>query len=140
MFEKYQKNIKFHENASSGSRTVPCRRTDTTKLIVAFRNFANAPKTDRHWRQTLKNINRSCLTSQNLTTSHSVDILHSISVHIYVQVNHQLCWLISSNKTWRLWATSVHLPSLQHVTNIHVHDIAPICFPVLQTAAYQDVP
>jgi hypothetical protein len=33
---------------SSGSRVFPCgqtdRRTDMTKLIVAFRNFANAPK------------------------------------------------------------------------------------------------
>ena len=40
--------IKFNENPSSGSRAVPCGRTDrqkdTTKLIVAFRNFANAPK------------------------------------------------------------------------------------------------
>jgi hypothetical protein len=42
-------NSKLHENLSSGSRVVPCgrtdRRTDMTKLIVAFRNFADAPKT-----------------------------------------------------------------------------------------------
>jgi len=48
LFEKYS-NIKFHENPSNGSRGIPCgrtdRRTDTTKLIVAFRNFVNAPKT-----------------------------------------------------------------------------------------------
>jgi hypothetical protein len=25
------------------------RRTDITKLIVSFRNFANAPKKDREW-------------------------------------------------------------------------------------------
>jgi hypothetical protein len=43
IFEKYW-NIKFHENPSSESRLVPCGRTDMTKLIVAFRNFANAPK------------------------------------------------------------------------------------------------
>ena len=49
MFEKYS-NIKFHENPSSGSRVVPAdahtdtdRQTDKTKLIVAVRNFANAP-------------------------------------------------------------------------------------------------
>ena len=42
IFEKYS-NIKFHENPSSGSRVVPCGQTDMTKLIVAFRNFANAP-------------------------------------------------------------------------------------------------
>jgi len=49
--EKYS-NIKFHENPSSGSRVVPCKRTDgrtdertdTTKLKVAFRNFASEPK------------------------------------------------------------------------------------------------
>jgi hypothetical protein len=37
-------NIKFHKNPSNGSRVVPCGRADTTKLLVAFRNFANAPK------------------------------------------------------------------------------------------------
>jgi hypothetical protein len=42
-FEKYV-NIKFYENPSIGSRIVACGRTDMTKLIVAFRNFANAPK------------------------------------------------------------------------------------------------
>jgi hypothetical protein len=41
--EKYS-NIKFHENASSTSRVVPCGQTDMTKLIDAFRKFANAPK------------------------------------------------------------------------------------------------
>jgi hypothetical protein len=46
MFEKYL-NIKFHENALSRSPAVPCRRTDVTKLIVAFRNFAKAPKNGR---------------------------------------------------------------------------------------------
>jgi hypothetical protein len=37
-------NIKFHENPSSGSRVVSYRRTDMTKLIAPFRNFAKAPK------------------------------------------------------------------------------------------------
>jgi hypothetical protein len=39
--------MKFHENSFSWSRGVPCgltgRRT-MKKLIVTFRNFANAPK------------------------------------------------------------------------------------------------
>ena len=38
----------FHENPSIGIRVVPCvqtfGQTDMRKLIVAFRNFANAPK------------------------------------------------------------------------------------------------
>jgi hypothetical protein len=41
-------STKYHENPSSWSRVVPCWRrdgqTDMTKLIGAFRNFANAPK------------------------------------------------------------------------------------------------
>ena len=37
-------NIKFHRNPSSGSRIVPCGQTDMTKLIVAFRYSAKAPK------------------------------------------------------------------------------------------------
>ena len=48
--------MKFYGNPSIGSRVVPCGqsdrkmdgradgRVDVTKLIVAFRNFANAPK------------------------------------------------------------------------------------------------
>jgi hypothetical protein len=35
--------IKISKNLSSRSRVVPCRLTDMTKLIVAFRNFSNAP-------------------------------------------------------------------------------------------------
>ena len=37
-------NIKFYQNPSSGSQVVPYGRTDRQKLIVAFCNFANAPK------------------------------------------------------------------------------------------------
>ena len=47
---KKKTNIKFLLNPSTWSRVVPCRqtkvRTDMTKLIAAFRNFANAPKND----------------------------------------------------------------------------------------------
>ena len=34
---------RFSENSSSLTRVVTCGQTDMTKLIVAFRNFANAP-------------------------------------------------------------------------------------------------
>jgi hypothetical protein len=37
-------NIKFNQNPSSGSRVIPCGRTDMTKLIVAFQSFANASR------------------------------------------------------------------------------------------------
>jgi len=49
IFEKYS-NILFYENPSSGSRVVPCvrtdgrtdRQTDTTKLTVAFLKFCES--------------------------------------------------------------------------------------------------
>jgi hypothetical protein len=43
-FRKIPTNIKFRESPSGGSPVVPCGRTDMAKLIVVFRNFANAPK------------------------------------------------------------------------------------------------
>jgi hypothetical protein len=46
ILEKYS-DIKFQENPSSGNQLVPCGQTDMTKLIIAFRNFANAPKDER---------------------------------------------------------------------------------------------
>jgi len=45
-FKKYS-NIKFNKNPCSGSRVVLCGQKDTTKTIVAFRNFANAPNTQQ---------------------------------------------------------------------------------------------
>jgi hypothetical protein len=51
IFDNYS-NAKFHGNSSSGSRVIPCertdgrtdRQTDMTKLRVAFSNFENTPK------------------------------------------------------------------------------------------------
>jgi hypothetical protein len=37
-------NIEFHENPWNVSRVVACEKRDTTNLILAFRNFANAPQ------------------------------------------------------------------------------------------------
>jgi len=47
-FSKKWSDITFCEIPSSLSRGIPCGRmdgqTDMTKLIIAFRNFVNAPK------------------------------------------------------------------------------------------------
>ena len=57
-FWKKYFNTKFYEFSFSGSQIVPCGRTDgrtdgrsegqtdMTKLIIAFRNFANAPNNE----------------------------------------------------------------------------------------------
>jgi hypothetical protein len=61
-FQKKSSNTKFYENPFSWSRVVPYRRTDMKKLIVAFRNFANALKNwpiiallKRHWTRDTEN-------------------------------------------------------------------------------------
>jgi hypothetical protein len=36
-------NVKFHKNWSSGNGVVLCEQTEAMKLIVALRNFVNAP-------------------------------------------------------------------------------------------------
>jgi hypothetical protein len=46
--KKKKSNSKLHKNSSSLSRVVLCGETDSTKLIVAFRNFANAPKSGQY--------------------------------------------------------------------------------------------
>jgi hypothetical protein len=44
-FSENPKNIKSHENPSSGSQAVPCGRTDRhDEPKVAFRNFASTPE------------------------------------------------------------------------------------------------
>ena len=48
ILEKKYVNIEFHYNPFNRSRVVPCGqidgRMDMKKLIIAFRNFADAPK------------------------------------------------------------------------------------------------
>jgi hypothetical protein len=55
IFEK-SSNVKFHENPSIESRAFSCGQTDgrtyMTKLMVAIRNFANAPKIFAKFRTT----------------------------------------------------------------------------------------
>jgi hypothetical protein len=43
IFEKYP-DVKFNENPFSGSRILPCRQTDMTKLIVLFSQFCENPQ------------------------------------------------------------------------------------------------
>jgi hypothetical protein len=71
IFEKYS-NINSHETLSIGSRVFPCGQTDwqadITKLMVAFRNLANAP-------------NKSCRYTR---------LFHSIKIAEKVSLNYQL--------------------------------------------------
>ena len=58
IFEKYS-NIKFHENPSFHADRQTDERTDMMKVIVAFRNFANAPKNKYSYKNmTAKDVKR----------------------------------------------------------------------------------
>jgi hypothetical protein len=43
IFENFSR-IECHENSSSGTSVVPYGQRDTVKFIIAFRDFAKAPK------------------------------------------------------------------------------------------------
>jgi len=64
IFEKYS-YIKFHENPSSGNGGAPYGRTDMTKLVVAFSNFAKVPTNTRQSgiKKTARNLRNVVLNS-----------------------------------------------------------------------------
>jgi hypothetical protein len=73
-------NIKFNQSAYSGSRVVPCGQTDghtdVTKLIVAFRNFANAPKNEKsEWEMNEKEWKARCA---GIVRTHGVASPHAV--------------------------------------------------------------
>jgi ribosomal protein L44E len=53
-------NIKFDENRSSGSRVVSCGQRDMTRLIVAFRSFANVSQNGQKKKKNMPEFNFSC--------------------------------------------------------------------------------
>ena len=89
IFEIYS-NIKFHENASSGSRVVPCGRTDTTKLRVALGNFAKASK--RVW--TIQGFQKTAV--PEITTLDMRDgwICIQLLLHIYFLTKALCMWFL----------------------------------------------
>ena len=120
-------NMKFHWNPSSESRVVPCGQTDgqtnVMNLIVAFGNFANAPKTvpriyfclpirtrnSERGRFTLKmqlswvlrNTDWSKLVFHGLFTfvSHPLDVWY---VQSFI-IRHDRCWRGESRKRRLKW-------------------------------------
>ena len=64
IFEKYS-NIKFRENSSVGAQLFHADgQADMTKLIIAFRNSANAPK--KEGRKERKRYNVVLITQESL--------------------------------------------------------------------------
>ena len=76
-------NVKFHQNPSIGSRVVPCGQTDMGKLIVAFRNFANAPKNCTIFKQVPLWPLMIAVDLQTCSLPVSGFLLHSTFVHIF---------------------------------------------------------
>ena len=64
----FRQVLLFHNNPSRGSPVVPCRRTDMTKLVVAFRSVSNAPKTNTHYAHGVYLC--SCMSEQTATFSY----------------------------------------------------------------------
>jgi hypothetical protein len=88
IFPKKVSGIKFYQNPSSGSEVLPAdgqtdRLTDT-KLIVAFRNSANAPKIEAT-ATCLQRLQQPII-NWNLNYSGSVCVCVCVCVCVYVCV------------------------------------------------------
>jgi hypothetical protein len=84
IFEK-RLNIKFHENASRGSRVVPCGRTDgLMTLIFAFRNWAKAP-------ENVRTCNIHCVLPRISSKFEEHEVVHFCSTH-ETEKGLQLSW------------------------------------------------
>ena len=105
IFEKYL-NIRFNENPSSGRRFVPCertdRRTDTTKLVVAFCNITNAPENERRYKY-LTSVMWEFLKSSCVCTK----ILNWIGRTIVQAVDSSLLYV-----AFWTWSLTVEFPTL----------------------------
>jgi len=72
-FPKYP-NIRLHKNPPSGSRVVPHGRTEITKLIVAFRNSANAPTKMRYFNPLKPELKPICYLLALLRSHHFLHV------------------------------------------------------------------
>jgi hypothetical protein len=103
IFEK-SSNIKFHQNPYIKSRVVPYertdgrtdRQTDMTKLIVAFRNFAKAPKKRVDSKTLPKKFHKMCA-SQNIRV-----IIWRIAIWAVIVVCIRVIWYLVQNFTWKI--------------------------------------
>ena len=122
-FRKHS-NIKFNENSSSGIRVVPRGRTDMTKQVVAFRNFANAPKSGVlrlvHVRllQTFTQANKYATHKSRYETINTDDTSHTIIMqpriaHI-TYLEHELYITLSGAISADAWIALQAWPRYKH--------------------------
>ena len=111
--DKFSKNsnIKFHEKSSSGSGVFRCGRkggrtnrrtdgkTDVTKLIVPFHNYANAPK---HWRFEVTWLFQSFLTKSNNAMFGS-NIVLSVCLSVCQSLSLSACPSVTLLQDLKLW-------------------------------------
>jgi hypothetical protein len=108
IFEKYI-NIKFHENPSSWSRVVPCGRTngqtDITKLTVAFRSFAKAPR--NHSFYFVKSFVSGWPAVRKRPRSAVLKVLRTPRITFSKQTHRREALGIVRSDAWRSWTASV---------------------------------
>jgi hypothetical protein len=74
--EKFS-NIKFHENPSSGSQTIP-RQTDLTKLLAVFAIFGMHLKINQHKKITLHACFHPVVSQNPTVTICTINLLYFI--------------------------------------------------------------
>jgi hypothetical protein len=106
-------NVKFHEHPPNGSQVVPCERTDTTKLIVAFCNSANAIENECSYTFTRPYAFMACTETSTLplfAKQYQARNIKRITWHIRIvlwlnrtqQVPDKFYWTLSPSKLFPL--------------------------------------
>ena len=87
---------RFHQNSSSGSRTVPCGQTDIRKLTVVFRSFLNAPKSLRSMSVFYDFLLKEREKYATVVTFHKLHVSIS-SQHVTLPLSHVLILMMGSS-------------------------------------------
>jgi hypothetical protein len=113
IFEKFS-NIKFHENPSSGSQTVPCGQTDLTKLLVAFAIFGTNLKINQH-----TNNNVTCVFSPRCLSKPYSHYLYSKLIVLYWLMRNNVLVVTVSYPVPLLWHDITKTIYTEQNTDIH---------------------
>jgi hypothetical protein len=106
-FEKCSKNVKFHENASRGSRAVPCGRTDRHEEL----QYVSSPLSQYWYATTDKTI-------RPYTTTTSWWVEFPDTIHVFTQwsehvINHSVILILINVCGWK-WLSIHHYTSISN--------------------------
>ena len=118
-------HVRCHGNAPSGSRVVPCGRTDVKLLTVTFRNLTSAHKNMRCCLDDLWDVSvsyfRSWETDWTFLSLHRYAVCSRRNSFIHLSVPEYFWKLLWRASAWECWLMPVVLHRLLILSVTHTH-------------------